>query len=147
MTDVPDRKGWIHLIARTPTRTEALLALAVVVCSVGSFAYRDASTARSPTAGVGHLMTLYASVAAELPIGARVGFVSLLADRAASGAARFIAQNALAPRLLDSDLTAVSFVVTTPAAPRGELDDDPRLAGFELLRTSAGGIRIYRRRQ
>jgi hypothetical protein len=92
-------------------------------------------------------MTLYASVAAELPAGARIGFVSLLADRAASGAARFIAQNALAPRLLDSDLTAVSFVVTTPAAPRGELDDDPRLTGFELIRTSAGGIRIYRRRQ
>jgi hypothetical protein len=58
----------------------------------------------------------------------------------------YTAQNALAPRVVDTDLAAVSFAVTTPAAS-DSADDDPRLAGFELVRASTGGIRIYRRRQ
>lgn len=140
------QRQWIKRTAKASACSDTFLALLVVVCSLGSFAYRDAVAAKSTADGVGHLMTLYASVASELPAGARIGFVSLIADRAASGATTSVAQNALAPRLLVSDLTAVSFVITTPAAPRA-LDNDPRLTGFELLRTSAGGIRIYRRRQ
>jgi hypothetical protein len=126
--------------------TERLLALVVVACSVGSLAYLDAVAAPSAADGAGRLLAVYSIVAAELPATGRIGFVSRIADRAAAGAAASTALNAFAPRVLDSDLSAVSFVISTPSAPR-ELDDDPLLTDFELIRTSAGGIRIYRRRK
>ena len=124
---------------------DALLAGLVVSSSLASLTCRDAVGARSAADNVGRVLTLYASVAAHLPAGERIGFVSSIAARDESGAAMFLAQNALAPRLLDANLAAVSLVISAPAAPES-LDDDPRLIDFELIGRAPGGIRIYRRR-
>lgn len=137
-------RGWMHRF-RAPVFLDALLAALVVFCSVASLVYRGAVGARPAADDVGRILTLYASVAADLPAGERIGFVSAVAARAESGAMMYLAQNALAPRLLDADLAAVSFVISTPAAPES-LDADVRLIGFELIGRPPGGIRIYRRR-
>jgi hypothetical protein len=89
---------------------------------------------------------LYARVAAELPPAARIGFVSLIADRNAAGATAYAAQYALAPRLLDAELGNATLAITTPDAPQA-VDDDPRLRGFAPVGPSPGGVRIYRRRE
>lgn len=136
--------GWLHRL-RTPAFLDGLLVALVVSCSLGSLAYREAVGARPVADDIGRLLALYASVAADLPPGERIGFVSAVSDRAKSGAMMYLAQNALAPRLLDANLAAVSLVISTPAAPQS-LDDDLRLIGFELIGRTPGGIRIYRRR-
>jgi hypothetical protein len=138
-------RGWTHRLG-TPAFTDALLAVLVVSCSLASLAYHDIVGPRSAADGVGRLLTLYASVASDLPADARIGFVSSIADRTRSAATMNLAQNALVPRLLDPTLAAVSFVISTPSAPES-LDDDPRLTGFELIRSTPEGIRIYQRRR
>jgi hypothetical protein len=122
------------------------LAALVVACSLASLLYEVAVTPRSAPDGADRLLTLYAGVAVELPPAERVGFVSLIADRNTAGAVAYAAQNALAPRLLDTDLGNVTFAITTPKAPQA-VDHDPRLRGFVPTATAVGGVRIYRRRQ
>ena len=131
---------------RTPVVLETVLAALVVLCSLASLAYRDMVGARSVTDDVAPLLTLYTSVASRLPAGERIGFVSSVADRARSTAMLYLAQNALAPRLLDPGLAEVSHVISTPSAPES-LDDDPRLTDFQLSGSTPEGIRIYRRRR
>jgi hypothetical protein len=125
---------------------ETALAALVVLCSLASLAYRDMVGARSVTDDVAHLLTLYTSVASRLPADERIGFVSSVADRARSTAMLYLAQNALAPRLLDPGLAGVSHVISTPSTPES-LDDDPRLTDFQLIGSTPEGIRIYRRRR
>ena len=125
---------------------ETWLAAVVVACSLASLLYEVAVAPRSAPDGVDSLLALYAGVAVELPPAERIGFVSLISDRNTAGATAYAAQNALAPRLLDADLGNVTFAITTPKAPPA-VDDDPRLRGFAPIGTSAGGVRIYRRRE
>jgi hypothetical protein len=132
--------------SRTPAVLETTLAGLVVLCSLASLAYRDAVGARPAPDDVARLLTLYTSVASGLPPGERIGFVSSVADRARSTAMLYLAQNALAPRLLDPGLAGVSHVISTPSAPES-LDDDPRLTDFHLIGRTPEGVRIYRRQR
>lgn len=125
---------------------ETGLATLVVACSLASLLYAVATTPRSTPDGVARLLALYTRVGAELPTKERIGFVSLIADRDTAGAVAYAAQNALAPRLLEADLANVTFAITTPDAPP-TTDDDPRLRAFAPNGTSAGRVRIYRRRE
>ena len=131
---------------RTPVVLETVLAALVVLCSLASLAYRDTVGARPAPDDVARLLNLYTSVASRLPAGERIGFVSSVADRARSTAMLYLAQNALAPRLLDPGLAGVSHVISTPSTPES-LDDDPRLTDFQLIGSTPEGIRIYRRRR
>lgn len=138
---------------RSPARDDARpaaiarwLVAFVVSWSLGSLIYAVAAAPGEAPGGVDGLMRVYADVALQLPPSERIGFISLIADPKSAGIVAYSAQNALAPRLLDRDLSSVALVITTPDAPRS-VDDAPRLRGFALVGTSAGGIRIYQRRE
>lgn len=127
-----------------PPRDSLLAALIVAACT-GSFAYRVATAAPSASDNVGRLMSVYADAATMLRTAERIGFVAPGSSRADAGAARFAAQNAFAPKLIERDLEAATHVVSVPGAPAA-LDADPRLTSFELIGIVPDGIRIYRRR-
>lgn len=140
--------AWASRVAaplRAGLSMEAMLAFLVVACCLGALGHRVAVDRPAPD-NVGEILASYAAVASDLPAVGRIGFLSLIANPTTAGATAFLAQNALAPRLLDPNLTAVPFVVTTPRAPK-TLDDDPRLTSFDLITASPAGIRISRRRQ
>src|SRR5579885_3616871 len=114
---------------------ERWLAVLVVVCCLATLLHEAFFAPRPMPDGVDHLLALYARVAAELPPGDRIGFVSRIADRDTARATAYAAQSALAPRLLDADLGKATIAITTPnAAPA--VDDDPRLRGFALVATA-----------
>jgi hypothetical protein len=94
---------------------------------------------------VGRLLSYYAGVEPAIPADVRVGFVAGVSEGTDSTAAHYLAQYALAPRVVDTDLATVAFVVTAPGAD-ARLDADPRMVAFELTTVAGGGVRVYRRR-
>jgi len=91
------------------------------------------------------LLRSYLSVAPVLPPDARVGFLPVTADPTLATTTHFLAQYALAPRVVDLEFRDVALAVTGPGAPPA-VDEDARLVGFELILVSDGGVRVYRRR-
>ena len=93
---------------------------------------------------VERIVGYYSALAPSIDAGLRVGFIGAGPDPTAAGLAHFLAQYALAPRVVDESLAAVTMAISAPGAP-ASLDGDPRLAGFELERVGEGGVRVYRR--
>jgi hypothetical protein len=108
---------------------------------------------RAPSiSGVEERDRLYRELAAWLPPTGSIGYIPP-PDWPSAGAVRdfFLASYALAPRHVIVG-TAPEFVIVTAAAsvdadtdPSARTSNDPRLAGFVLVRTGAQGARLFRR--
>jgi hypothetical protein len=96
---------------------------------------------------VGETLAWYEAIEPAIPAGARVGLIpNTPAFGGGTISAHYLAQFALAPRVVDLDLSQAAVVVSEPAAAPA-LDHDPRLAAFDLVRIGEAGIRVYRRRE
>jgi hypothetical protein len=124
---------------------EPRLATVVVAVSLLALVHRLVVAAPEAPDRAAEALAGYEAVAPRLASADRIGFAPFHANAAAAGAAQLLAQNAVAPRLIDTDLGAVAVVISMPAASAA-LDADPRLAAFDLVGVSEAGIRIYRRR-
>lgn len=122
-----------------PVLSAAAVLVAVVSLGLYSFSYR-----RAPEIDVGSIIEQYAEVSVTVPPDERVGFLQTMPDPTDAAAALFLAQFALAPRVVDSALEDVRFIVTAPGAP-STVNTAPQLIGFELRALGTGGIRIYQR--
>jgi hypothetical protein len=139
-----DRQRQMMPSARRAT-PERVLAILIVLVSVSALAYRVWTAAPGVSDRADEMRAAYASLAARLPDTTRVGFVTTSPGQPPTSEAWFLAQNALAPRLLGTNLDEVAVVISMPSAP-ASLDADPRLAAFELMTTGDKGIRVYHRR-
>jgi hypothetical protein len=120
----------------------------VVILALIAMAQSAAYVARMPPPpadGIGAVLAAYRSVAPMLPADGLIGFVETSADADLNRLHYYLAQHALAPRVLSqaSDVTA-NVVVTTPGGPL-DAGTVPRLAGFTLVGTGVGEIRVFRR--
>lgn len=114
-------------------------ALVLGLC-VGFLVHRVVTSERPTPDNVGPLLDWYHRVSAEVPSDGRIGFLSTVED----STAMFVAQHALAPRLLVTTFDDTAVVITGPGAS-AVVDQDPRLVGFRLQAVSSGGVRVYRR--
>ena len=124
------------------TRVVSVVALVWAVLSV-AIAWRTA-----PTPGVDPVTALEAEfrvLARALPPSGAVGFLryDVDDDRADRIMVYYVAQYALAPRLVEKR-TDREFLVVARDALRPGVDD--RLAGFEPVASSKDGYRVYQRR-
>jgi hypothetical protein len=128
---------------RIALRSFVLVAISVS-CLTGLL--RIATAPRGPVGNdVDRAVEGYLRVAPIVPKNRVVGFLSFAPDEPTVVMQLFIAQNAMAPRVLARSLDQAAFVVTAPNAP--ELaDEDPRLAAFERISRGPEGILVFRRR-
>jgi hypothetical protein len=74
-----------------------------------------------------------------------VGFLETSPDDEFNTITYYVAQQALAPRVLSRQAAAnAEFVVTTPGAP-ADVAASPALAGCRLVGTGDGDVRVFRR--
>ena len=110
-------------------------------CLVAAFSAFQFSRAPDPT---DDLDAEFSALAEHLPPRGLVGFLDRYADGGTDDAARtwFVAQYALAPRVVVSRVGPEFLIVASGAAKPG---GDPRLDGYIHIETVAGGHRLYRR--
>lgn len=118
------------------------LARLAIVSGFAALAWRAATDRWQPDP-FGPVIAQYEQVAPVLPARGRIGLLPAVADPLKSAGVAYMAQYALVPRLLDQNLVDVSVIVTTPGATDA-VDRDPRVAGFRLVGTFPGDIRVYR---
>jgi hypothetical protein len=119
-------------------------AILVLIALAQSAAYL-VTAGPSPPDGIGSLIAAYDSVERLLPPDGVVGFAETSADVEFNTITYYVAQQALAPRVLSREAAAdAEFVVSTPGAPAdaGKL---PALAGCRLVGTGVGDVRVFRR--
>jgi hypothetical protein len=120
----------------------------VVVLALIALAQSAVHVARMPPPpadGIGAVLAAYESVAPLLPADGLIGFVETSADADLNRLNYYLAQHALAPRLLSREPdVAANVVITTPGGPP-DAEKVPRLAGFTLIGTGLGEIRVFRR--
>jgi hypothetical protein len=92
---------------------ERVLAILIVLVSVSAFAYRVRTAAPVVPDRVDETLAAYAALASRLPEASRIAFVATSPGEPPASEAWFLAQNALAPRLLETDLARVSFVISS----------------------------------
>lgn len=123
-------------------RLERWWAFGLLAVSVSSLAFVNHSSPARPADGVGHVISLYTRVADAVGTNDGIGFLTVAPEPAGAVAVFFLAQHALAPRIVTQDIAASKVVVSSPGAT-SKLDGDPRLSGFSLQKVIEGGIRIY----
>lgn len=97
-----------------------------------------------PDHGVDGLLAAYRSVEPMLPPSGVVGFLETAADADFNTVNFYVAQHALAPRVLLREAAATAqFVITTTGAP--ERSGVAQLDGAVLVGTGAGSVRVFRR--
>jgi hypothetical protein len=100
-----------------------------------------------PDDGIGAVLAAYESVAPMLPAEGVIGFVNTAANDDLNTLNFYLAQHALAPRLLSREPDAATdFAVTATGAPP-DVGKTPALARFRLIGTGAGEIRVFRRQR
>ncbi len=96
----------------------------------------------SPPDGIGSFIAAYHSVERFLPPDGVVGFVETSANVEFNAITYYVAQQALAPRVLSRETGATAeFVVTTPGA--ADVDRIPALAGRRLVGTGDSDVRVF----
>jgi len=96
---------------------------------------------------IGPLLAAYESVEGMLPAGGSVGFLATSQDEVLNTVNYYVAQQALAPRVLTRDLgSTTEFIVTTTGIPQ-DGGGHPALSGFRLAGTGVLDVRVFRRRQ
>jgi hypothetical protein len=97
--------------------------------------------------GIGPILDAYRSVAPLLPPHGVVGFVDTAPDAEFNAINYYLAQQALAPRVVSLEIgTGAAVVITTTGAPDSVMDL-PALKDFRLTGTGAGFIRVLRKEQ
>jgi hypothetical protein len=95
--------------------------------------------------GIGPILTAYRSVGPLLPPDGTVGFVPTAPDANFNAMNYYLAQQALAPRLVSWELVAAADVVITSTGAPDNVTELPALTGFRLTGTAAGFIRVLRK--
>ena len=123
---------------------KAAVAIALIALAQ-SAAYLVRSEPSTPD-GIGSLIAAYKSVAPLLPVDGVVGFVDTSPNVDVNTVNYYVAQQALAPRVLSREIGAeAEFVITTTAAPQ-DVTTPPALDGFTLVGAGEGNVRVFRRR-
>lgn len=124
------------------TRAAAVVVLAWALLSATA-AWRSAAGRSSDT--VTTLDAEFRSLGRALPPSGAVGFLEYAVDddRPDRVMAYYVAQYALAPRLVQKRTNLEFLIVARDALRAG---DDQRIAGFELVASSREGHRLYQRR-
>lgn len=95
--------------------------------------------------GIGPILDAYRSVAPLLPPHGVVGFIGTAPDAEFNTLAYYLAQQALAPRVVSLEVgTGAAVVITTTGAP-DSVTELPALKGFRLAGTGAGYVRVLRK--
>jgi hypothetical protein len=89
----------------------------------------------------------YRGLTLDLPADGRIGFIATTPNEVFNAANHFVAQYALAPRLVlrAFDPGQVTFVVTGVNSP-ANISGHPDLLGFELVAIRDFGICVFRKR-
>ena len=133
-----------------PWMVRVAAALTTALALVQLLAYGD-SLRRTPVPPdlIGSARLAFAQLERDLPAADPVGFLPTIGDPTLAAASQYVAQYALAPRVIETSFEGVRFVVAGPTATP-QTDTDPRLAGYALAAVRDGGIpngqiRVYRR--
>jgi hypothetical protein len=97
--------------------------------------------------GIGPILAAYRSVAPLLPPHDVVGFVETAPDAEFNTINYYLAQHALAPRVVSREIGAGTVVVITATGAPESVTDLPALKGFRLIGTGGGYIRVLRKEQ
>ncbi len=133
------------------------MAALILLVSAGSAKYarvrsdwRELSSRQSAPDYITQEDAAFRSLAPWLPPRGRIGYLPPSDWPGANAVRRFyVAEYSLTPRVVvlgvgPEFLIAVPEAITDVASPSGG-SDDPRLAGYALVRSFASGIRIFRR--
>lgn len=93
---------------------------------------------------VAHLMAAFGGAIEFLPTSGTIGYVGPQDPTVSDGEVRFIAQYALAPRLIVDDLSDQRAAISRPGLA-SEVHQAMLTQGWVVTRELPGGIRIYRR--
>lgn len=128
--------------------TRSLKAAAAVV-TIAFGLWQAGTNARKPVERgpeVGEALHAYRKLRIDLPASGPIGFVPVSNNPTLNAGNHFVAQYALAPRVVLAMVDdEVSFVVSGINASAAT-DTDPQLAGYELAGIRDMGIRIFRKR-
>jgi hypothetical protein len=111
--------------------------------------WQAAANARKPVeqapAEIDGALRVYRSIRFDLPASGQVGFLSVSDNPTLNSANHYIAQYALAPRVVVSALDDEPPFVVSGINASAAIDADPRLAGYELSAVHDMGVRIFKR--
>jgi len=94
---------------------------------------------------ISQMLAAYRKLPTYLPAAGEIGFVTTTGDPTFDSANYYVAQYALAPRVVVLPIGPhVRFVITGVNAPPG-IDRMPVLQGFELVALRDMGVRVFRR--
>lgn len=97
--------------------------------------------------GIGPILAAYHSVAPLLPPHGLVGFIDTAPDAEFNTVNYYLAQQALAPRVVSREIGAGTAVVITATGAPESVTDLPALKGYRLTGTGGGYIRVLRKEQ
>jgi hypothetical protein len=95
--------------------------------------------------GIGPILNAYRSVAPLLPPRGVVGFIATAPDTEFNTINYYVAQQALAPRIVSLEAGPSAAVVITATGAPDTITELPALKGFRLTATGAGYIRVLRK--
>jgi hypothetical protein len=95
--------------------------------------------------GIGPILNAYRSVAPLLPPHGVVGFIATAPDAEFNTINYYVAQQALAPRIVSLEAGPAAAVVITATGAPDTVTQLPALKGFRLTATGAGYIRVLRK--
>lgn len=141
-----DATGNLVTFGLTMQRTAVRVAALVTVM----FSAWQALTAEPPVREaisdqVTQMRAVYSQLTTYLPASGEIGFLMTTDNPTFNSANYYVAQYALAPRVVVLPIGShVRFVITGVNAPPG-IDRTPPLQGFELVGLRAMGVRVFRR--
>ena len=102
-------------------------------------------TAPPPVAdGIGGLISAYRSIAMFLPPHGVVGYLETSPDPDFNTVNYYVAEQALAPRILSREATATADIVITTTGSQNEASSQTPV-GLTLMATGPSNIRVFRR--
>jgi hypothetical protein len=122
--------------------------LTAALLTLGFAAWQLAAAARvsqAPPDLVGPGLELYRGLVADLPPAGVIGFLESSDNAVFNTANYYVAQYALAPRIVLNGFDSNVRFVVTGVDPNPTIERDPRLDGYELAGVRDRGVRIFRR--
>ena len=100
----------------------------------------------TPPDNIGSILAAYESIAPLLPDDGVIRFVDTAADADVNTVNYYVAQQALAPRVLSREPGVdAEFFITATGAPSDAGAVSPSVARLVLVGTGAGDVRVFRR--
>ena len=120
-------------------RLSARLPVGIALVAAALAGHAGLKLSRQPPDDARELVECYLELTPALPPSGRIGFLRTTAQEPDASRQYFLAQAALAPRIVDAASEEVQLVVSGPHGPA-------TVAGFDLLATASNGARAYGRR-